>query len=32
MAHLEGSGSGVELLLVEALANRPLKATYFPLP
>ena len=29
---LEGSGSGVELLLVEALANRPLKATYFPLP
>ncbi len=30
--YLEGSGSGVELLLVEALANRPLKATYFPLP
>ena len=30
--NLEGSGSGVELLLVEALANRPLKATYFPLP
>jgi hypothetical protein len=29
---LEGSGSGVELLLVEAVANRPLKATYFPLP
>ncbi len=30
--YLEGSGAGVELLLVEALANRPLKATYFPLP
>jgi hypothetical protein len=30
--YLEGSGAGVELLLVEAAANRPLKATYFPLP
>ena len=29
---LEGTGVGVELLLVEAAANRPLKATYFPLP
>ena len=29
---LEGSGVGVELLLVEALANKPLKATPFPLP
>ena len=30
--YLEGSGAGVELLLVEAAANRSLKATYFPLP
>ena len=30
--YLEGSGSGVELLLVEAVVHRPLKATYFPLP
>ena len=30
--YLEGSGVGVELLLVEAAANRPLKATPFPLP
>jgi len=30
--YLEGSGSGLELLLVEATANRSLKATRFPLP
>lgn len=30
--YLEGSGAGVELLLVEAVANRPLKATHFTLP
>jgi len=30
--YLEGSGAGVELLLVEATASRPLKATCFPLP
>lgn len=30
--YLEGSGAGVELLLVEAAANKPLKATRFPLP
>ena len=30
--YLEGSGAGVELLLVEAVVNRPLKATPFPLP
>ena len=29
---LEGSGVGVELLLVEAVANRSLKASRFPLP
>jgi len=28
---LEGSGSGVEFLLVEAVANRSLKAAPFPL-
>lgn len=30
--YLEGSGAGVELLLVEAVANRSLKASRFPLP
>jgi hypothetical protein len=30
--YLEGSGVGVELLLVEAVANRSLKASRFPLP
>jgi len=30
--YVEGSGAGVEFLLVEAVANKPLKATRFPLP